>query len=534
MELLTAERFQLIKETVKKSSTEIQRRTREETVARLINIISLAENDEHLYFLLWKDFPVWCAVFIDDDGGQPLFPARWQIQFGELMDTFNYVWALTTRKCGKSTVLAAKITHYICGPYPKRIGGFAPTHGQDFVFQKIRRFISTSPYLYYRFVDKGGNLSSNSISTSNGSEVINRSISITTGGSSIRGEYGDLVYVDEVQEVEQQIMDTVVYPMLADSYSRKQLIMVGTPNLYKNPHIQKRWNEWMATSADDPEYMWFTLDWQEAVAEGCMNRKWIEYQKDVMSADDFAMEYEAKFPDTSLRFFPMNLLESLTHATKNSVFYKDPEPRYTYIMSVDWAKHHDMSEILLGEFDREKNKLTYANWTEIDPRKRKIDYDEQIEIVKEMFFHYNCTWICPDSTSAQDYLIEKLMSQTALPPIPKAYMYTQEVGKELGDITRWGYKASDTSNWDMWSNHKQQMIKGRLVVPRNGPREERFFLNYLEQHHNLQARPIHSGALIKLEEKRGEFKDLAVTAAMMSLYLKGLDKPPASLYIGVW
>jgi hypothetical protein len=113
-------------------------------------------------------------------------------------------------------------------------------------------------------------------------------------------------------------------------------------------------------------------------------------------------------------------------------------------------------------------------------------------------------------------------------------MYSQEKNTEIGKITKWGYKASDVSNWEMWSNHKQQMIKGRLVVPRNGPREERFYLKYLEQHHNLQTRPIRSGAIIKLEEKRGEFKDLAVTAAMMSLFLKGTDITPASFKFGVW
>jgi len=535
MDILTKERFQRIKEIVGQSTTEIQRQTREEIFSHLIQIITTAKDDDHLYYLLWKDFPVWCTVFIDDDSGEPIFPARWQIQFNELIDKHNYVWALTTRKCGKSTILSLKVAHYLCGPQPKRIGGFAPTHGQDFVFQKVRRFLATSPYLYYKFIEQGGNLSSRSITTNNGSELINRSISITTGGSSIRGEYGDIVYVDEVQEVDQQIMDTVVLPMLADAYSRKQLIMVGTPNLYKNPHIQKRWNEWMEKAAEDPEYVAFTISWQEAVAEGCMNKKWIEDQKELMSSDDFAMEYEAKFPDTSLRFFPMNLLESLTFNPVSNVFYKDPKPEYIYIMAVDWAKHHDMSEILIGGYDRQKNKIHYCEWIELDPRKQKIDYEEQVEMVKKYFFHYDCKWICPDSTSAQDVLMEKLMTQTEHPPIPKAYIYHQETSdKPLSDVTRWGYKASDVSNWEMWSNHKQQMVKGRLSIPRNGPREERFYLKYLEQHHNLQARPIRSGALIKLEEKRGEYKDLAVTAAMMSLYLKGMDKPPASFYFGMW
>jgi len=543
MEILTKERLQAIKEVIADSSTEIQRKTREKTYADLIDIINRAEDDEHLYFLLWKNLAAWSVVFIDDDGGQPLFPSRWQIQFAELVDKHNYVWALTTRKCGKSTILSLLITHYMCGPEPKRIGGFAPTHGQDFVFQKVRRFFSTSPYLYYRFIEKGGNLSSRSISTNNNSELINRSISITTGGSSIRGEYGDIVYVDEVQEVDQQIMDTVVLPMLADAYSRKQLIMVGTPNLYRNPHIQKRWNEWIDNSAENEEYMSFTIDWQEAVAEGCMNKKWIEDQKSVMSADDFAMEYEARFPDTSLRFFPMNLIDSLTFTDKNTIFYSKPLPEYKYIMAIDWAKHHDMSEFLIGEYNPKKNRISYCEWIEIDPRKKKIDYDEQIYMAKKLFFQYGCIWCCPDGTAAQEALVEKLMMETEhdtedgkviMPPIPKCYMYSQEKNTEIGKITKWGYKASDVSNWEMWSNHKQQMIKGRLVVPRNGPREERFYLKYLEQHHNLQTRPIRSGAIIKLEEKRGEFKDLAVTAAMMSLFLKGTDITPASFKFGVW
>jgi hypothetical protein len=471
-------------------------------------------------------------AFIDDDKGNPLFLAKWQIEFANLIGSKNYTWALNSRKCGKSTLLALKIAHYLCGPEKHRISGFAPTHGQDFVYEKCRKYIKGSVYLYPTFLDKsrGANDTADAILTSTGCEFFNRSISVNTGGSTARGEYGDIVYVDEIQEIDQSIMDTIVFPMLADRYSEKHLILIGTPNLYKNPHIESRWNNWNDDSKKDSRYGNFGVDCWRAIDEGCLDEAWVLRQQKELSPDDFAMEYEARFPDTSMRFFPLNLLES---CRSHRVFTQQVDATKVYIMGVDWAKYLNKTQILVAEVDLKTAIMTLVEWVEFDPRVRSVDYELQVEQVKELFWKYKVSWIIPDTTSTQDAILDLMYRKSNYEGIPKACIYRHEADKEITQSTQYGYKATLVKNDEMWRNHKQQMVKGRIKIPSTGPRERDFFAKMLKEHHELIVRSS-VGGYIRLEEPRNGSKDIAVTMAMMSIFLQKMDVSPASMHIGGW
>lgn len=527
--LFESERFKRIKEGIDKAWTTTQKRTRMEIAYRFEKVFRESNSDEEFYAKAWADFPVWCLAFIDDDKGKPLFLAKWQIEFAEMIGGDWYTWALNSRKCGKSTLLALKIAHFLCGSEKHRISGFAPTHGQDFVYDKTRKYIKASTYLYDTFLNKnkGANDTADAILTSTGCEFLNRSISVNTGGSTARGEYGDIIYVDEIQEIDQTIMDTIVFPMLADMYSEKKLILIGTPNVYKNPHLERRWDEWGALQDRNPKYKKYRVDCWRAIDEGCLDEAWVLKQKAEMTPDDFAMEYEAKFPDTSLRFFPLTVLENLRSSAH---FLPGPRPGYTYIMSVDWAKYLNKTQIIVGEVDMKNKTLTYCDWIMFDPRERVVDYEIQAESVKELFWRYNVSWFIPDTTSTQDMILNILFRDSNYPAIPRGRVYRENENQEI-----WGYKANGPLNDKMWRNHKQQMVKGRIICPTGieGAREWRFFDRYEREHHELVVK-TGQGGLLRMEEPRGGDKDMAVAAAMMSIYLERMDRTPPSFHIGAF
>ena len=495
-------------------------------------LLQTSKDDEAFYWAAYDDFPVWCVAFLNDDIGKPLFPAAWQIEFADKMDQHNYLFTLCTRKCGKSTIMAARLAHYLCGRDKRRIVVMAPTHGQTFVFDKVRMYLKESQFLYEYFLKGTGNDTGDSILTSMGSELINRSVSMSTGGGTIRGEYGDTICVDEVQEIDQSIMDTVVFPMIADAYSKKHLWMIGTPNVYKNPQLENRWNEWREKSRNDPEYSYFEVDCWRAIDEGCMQDKWVRAQQLELPEDDFAMEYLAKFPDNSLRFFPLKLLQE---QRRHFYFLEEPRAGFEYFMAVDWAKFNDHTQMVVGELNRKAKTMAYCHWVQIDPRQGIVPYEVQARMAKELYWKFNCDGIAPDATSAQDALVDMLMSESdfkgyGVQGIPAQSFYNYDRDKVLED-QKLGYRASSVGNFEMWRNHKEQMGKGRLLVPSRGPEEDRFAEMWVQQHHELQAKPINNGAYLKLEQQEGAFKDLAVACAMLSFFLEGLDTPPPSMYV---
>jgi len=514
---------------VEESWTPKQKATREEIFERFKCYLFEATSDEDFYAKCWADFPVWCVAFLDDDSGKPLFLANWQILFNDEVQAHDYVWANCTRKCGKSTATAAVIAHALCGPDKIRIVIFAPTHGQEFVAKKVRAYLKGNAYLANVFLE---NDTTETITMVNGSILNSRSIAISSGGTTNRGEFGDWVVVDEIQSIEQYIMDTIIYPIISDAYSRKKMILIGTPDVRINPQLQTNWDAWQESSAKTLEYGFFTIDCWRAIEEGCMKPEYVLDRKSKMTREDFCMEYEAKFPDTSLRFYPMSLLDSLPGKLS---FKPAPKRECQYIMTVDWAKYVNNTQIVVGEWDPIEGTLSYADWVEINPTEARMNYEDQAEKVKELFWHWNVEWINPDATSNQDALVSMLrMKIKDQPGIPDSAFYGYDRDKEP-EMQKLGYRASDVSNWEMWRNHKEQMLKKdasgkgpRIRVPSEGEREQRFVERYKEEHHGLQASGARSNTIYKLEEQPGTNKDLAVAAAMMSIWLENVDRVPAS------
>lgn len=521
VELFPQKRIEKIIEIRDASKTDTQLRTRAAIVERLARCIDTATDDEHFYALVWNDFPVWCVAFIDDDSGNPLFPAKWQNEYANLLDRKKYVWALCSRKVGKSTLLALKNLHDLCGELPKRIINFAPTMKQDFVYQKTAIYLEKSPYLYDIFAGEGS-VTKDYIHLSNGSSCINKTIGLATKGELARGEYGDCVTVDEVQKVEAQVMRQIIRPIIADAYSEKKFRIIGTPNLFANPSLDAEWREWIKKSQQTSEYGYMQVDWVRGVREGCLDEKYVVGEKELMTPDEFAMEYEARFPEQSGRFFPTGLLDECLDP--EGKFQTAGEEERIYGLAVDFAVYENRTQIVVGEYDRKKKQLHYVYWKEIDPKREKLNYEIQIDIIKDIFWKFHCRWICPDATSNQDALMRMLL--TGSRPIPEGYFYkTKE---------RVGYCASDVLNDQMWKNHKQCMTARKLKVPSEGMTERKFVEKWKKEHNELTVKIIRSGNMIKLEEPPNGYKDLAIACGMLSLIVPAFEKTKPFMGVETW
>jgi hypothetical protein len=318
-------------------------------------------------------------------------------------------------------------------------------------------------------------------------------------------------------------MRQVIQPIIADAYSEKKFRIIGTPNLFTNPYLERNWKDWM-TDSEKPnsEYGFIRVDWIRGVKEGCIDEKYVLKQKSELPPDEFAMEYEAKFPLQMGRFFPIEILDNCVD--RASSFKEIAEKKFDYIMSVDFARFRNKTQILVGEVNTQAKTIRYVNWVEIDPKREKIDYENQIKKIKDLFWQYDCVWICPDATSNQDALMRMLVTGEDM--VPEGLIY------KTGERT--GYCASDMLNHELWKNHRQQLIKGRIFVPYNGAREQRLTEEWKREHNELEAQTIRNGMIVKLTEPKNGYKDLAVTSAMMSLYIQVIEKGKASLGIGTW
>lgn len=528
--MMPLERLPKLQKTAETSKTETQFESRKALLGRLIEYIEKCADEVEFYASLLTDFPVWCTAFLNGDGEVPLFLALWQQEYSDALERFKYVWAMCSRQVGKSTLLSAKILFAACEER-RRIIVYAPTRGQDFVFRDIRRFLRESEFIREKYIDSGGIDTAERILLSNGSEIINRTIGLQTKGELTLGEKANIVVIDEIELIEKEVFVGIIQPILSSAYSEKRLWMLGTPKLDANPRLDEDWRYWQTCESIGCDYIFeeedtfcktcgesrgritIAVDWLRGVEEGCLDEDTVKKHIATMTQDEIDMWYGAKFPELGDRFYPRTVLYECGTSGPDFAWITKGLPNRNYIMAIDWGKHKDRTQILVAELLEGDEKMKYVYWKEIDPRKGVVSMDTQVRVVKDIFVDFGCSWVIADATTMQDVIIENLVSgDDAIPP---GLMY-----KDAHDHL--GYRATGESNYAMHRNHRTQILNKNILVPKIHP----FFQQWVNEHNQLQAKPVQSGRYVKLEEPRNAFKDLAVTSAMLSLRIEKKVTPP--------
>ncbi len=190
-------------------------------------------------------------------------------------------------------------------------------------------------------------------------------------------------------------------------------------------------------------------------------------------------------------------------------------------MAIDWAKERDRTQILIAEIGKNKAQK-YVFWKEIDPKKGKIGYTEQIKYVKDVFWRFK-PMIIPDSSGQQDTYIELLTSgENAIPP---GFIFKED--PSVPD--KMGFKATGERNYNMHRIHKKYILDGMVKFPA----EEVFLEKWVGEHNAILTKPIMGGSAVGFDCPRIGYKDLCVTAAMLS-YAVSRDSGPACHMLGVF
>ncbi len=532
---ITPDRLGNLIEVVEGSITQTQFDFRKDTIARINQYTRNSTSEEHLYAKLLNDFPTWVATLLNGDHGKPIILAPWQVEYADMMNAYRSTWAMACRKVGKSTLLSAWVLYKACKDR-KRIICYAPTWGQDFVYKDILRFFKESEFLQEKYITGGGSLTKTFTELSNGSEIVNRTIGIQSKGELTLGEKADIITVDEIELIEKPVFVGIIRPILIDTYSEKNLALIGTPKLDANPILDQDWENWQKCTDVRCPHIWegeqqtcpecgtqrvrstLAVDYLRGIEEGCVDKMAIESQMLDMTEDEIDMWFRARFPSEADRFYPRASMwecgdEKLDFITRGL-------PGRKYGIAVDWAQHVDRTEILVADIDDDLKAMTYVGWWRFDPKKNKASPEAQVEFVKGIFHDFRAQWIIVDATNTQDQYIRLLTSGVS--PVPPARFHKDEKN-------RLGYIASGERNYDMHLNHKRQILRGAIKVPKQRP----FIDKWVNQHVQLQASSVHSGRYIKLKEPRNGFKDLAITSAMLSLYLLN-PASPAFMGLSTW
>ena len=227
----------------------------------------------------------------------PVFFARhvlgfypYEYQEKILRDDSKRICACMGRQSGKSLTIAAKAIHFAAAnPHTTTLIVSATLRQSTLMFEKILQFNDNSvsrKSVAYR--------SRTRIKLSNGSWII--ALPSGHSGATLRGFKADLIILDEAAFIKEEIIASVVFPMLAttDGYCW----MLSTPwdkeHVFYKAFTNPSWSVYHLPSSVNP----------------MVPSKFLQEQKDLVGEERFSREYLAEFVDDSNAYFPMTLVRS--------------------------------------------------------------------------------------------------------------------------------------------------------------------------------------------------------------------------------
>lgn len=224
---------------------------------------------------------------------------------------FKYSMWILSRGLGKSWLGALALLIY-CMLYKGTLAGIiSPSFRQSKMViedKVVKDLMDRSPFLASEVSRVVMNMAEARIEFYNGSRII----AVPTGdGNKIRGYRFHVLMVDEYAQVKKEILDLVVNPMMNvkrgyevgktdydDSVGNRLLITSSA--YFRHNHL---WNEFKNfvnfVKEGNTKYFVATLPYQIGIKVGLFDEDHIEKEKRRLTVDDFRMEYECIFPNTS-------------------------------------------------------------------------------------------------------------------------------------------------------------------------------------------------------------------------------------------
>lgn len=221
-------------------------------------------------------------------------PYEYQKNFLKSCLLKNRVAGNWCRQSGKSQTVAVYTTfRSIIKPTVTLI--VAPTLTQSSeLYSKIRNLVATNDFIGKLVIRD----TQTELTFNNGSRI--KALPSGESGRTIRGFTADVVIVEEAGIFDDNIISSVVTPMLASKGKEGQLIKIGTP--LKRNHFYK-------SCFEDTNYDVVFVSYEDCLKAGQYDKEFIEEQKRVCTDTQFRTEYMCEFIDETAGFFPLKLIE---------------------------------------------------------------------------------------------------------------------------------------------------------------------------------------------------------------------------------
>jgi len=539
------------KKTVEEeSNTEIRFSHNYGIFKRLVEVADDCTDTIDYHARVLDDFDLFCVSYIRLDNRKPMFPSPWQSEAAAIFEQNDVNLFIEPRKIGKSALLSAYILWKMCRDDGTRAVIFAPTQDQLFIMEDIWKALKRCDYLMNEYaqlhagIGKRGTYGKEYIRfAKNESEVVASNLAQSQKADTKRGNKGSLFVVDEIELVTKEVRTTVIDDMMADAYTEKKMIMVGTPKTVANPELEIEWESYQKMP---DEYGTHHMNVWEAIDTGCITNSYIKnrfrrlnipcqwvlkkgfcgkhtYGKDAeidgwkcnnccMLNEDFVAENMGEFPKAAGKFFPKLFLEQC--GTEDWPLTLKAEGGRRYVMGIDYGLLLNATQITVFEITDSIARLVF--WEEISPvppDKGSRDYDPIIKRIKQIYHAYGESMyrIFPDATAAGIQVTADLCKGRGA--IPSSRIYSNETAEKKEVLGVW---MTGPYKHEMMQNHRQIIMDGRLKVPNSEP----FWTKFLLEHDGVVVQKVQgSSNYLKFKEPVGGKIDLldSMALAMLSL-----------------
>lgn len=289
-----------------------------------------------------------------------------------LRSVFNkrYTMFLMGRGCGKTWLVAvAAVLHALLFP-KSRIGVIAPSFKQaEFFFDKIGELYDNSPYV--RAAAKGKPLRATykaRIMFRNGSFI--EGLPLGTG-QKVRGQRYNFLIIDEYAQVDEEIIKTVVLPMMTVKYKGiTNKTVIASSAYYTWNHLYSQYIRYSLMMKEKPdEYALHEHNYldvkmvPEEERPFDMDEEIIEMIRLESTEEQFEMEVMGKFPTESTGFINQQLIDKCT--PRNTITSSESpieamgELTHEYSMGIDAARVQggDNFSISIMKIDKFSNNI---------------------------------------------------------------------------------------------------------------------------------------------------------------------------------
>lgn len=286
-------------------------------------------------------------------------------------------------------------------------------------------------------------------------------------GKNLRGHGADRLFVDEAAFIKDSVVESILRPMLADRDG--SLAMISTP--WGRNHFSRAFVAGLTPGHGVASFR--GPSWQNPH----ISRAYIDQQRELLSPNDFAREYEAEFTDAQTAVFPSKLID-------RALGQEFIPLRGCVAAGVDFARYSDYTAVVVaapaseGWCVREAVRIPHSSW------------DEQVSEIHRILRKHGVAIAACDQTGVGDPAMEMLHAKCT---------------ESVPGISVFGVVFTHFRKASMVHRAQVAFERGMIDIP-----HDRALLEELEAFESHLA----EGGTVKLEARSGSHDDLVMALCL--------------------